>query len=512
MLISWPRRSLGNSPTVHTVVDMTSTPSVLIVGAGFGGLAAALELKRRGYDAFTIIDKADGLGGVWRDNTYPGAACDAPSDLYSFSFAPNAHWPKRFAEQPDILAYMHDVARRYGLDRHMRFGVEVDSADFDADRGVWQVRTTAGELLEADVFVPAVGQLSRPVWPDIAGMDSFAGDAFHSARWDHDVELAGKRVAIIGTGASAIQIIPAIQPKVGQLTVFQRSAPWIIPKIESYYAPPKLNALGKLSMVARFPLIQRAERFGWYSFYELVTSGLEGNGRIAELVSGWADRHRASQISDPELLAKMTPDYEAGCKRGLMASNYYPAVSQPNVHVETSRIAEITPTGVRTEDGTLYEVDVIVYCTGFKATEFLAPMTIRGVGGKELREVWSGGARAYKGLTVPHFPNMFIMYGPNTNLGAGSIIYMHERQARYLRQAVEHLRGAGGYLSVKPEVEARFDEEIQGRLEHTVWTKCTSWYREASGRVTTNWPGRMSEYDKRTHFDVGDYELVRTGR
>ncbi|MFD0360014.1 flavin-containing monooxygenase [Nocardia sp. GCM10030253] len=491
---------------------MTSTPSVLIVGAGFGGLAAALELKRRGYDRFTIIDKAAGLGGVWRDNTYPGAACDAPSDLYSFSFAPNAHWPKRFAQQPDILAYMHDVAERNGLGEHLRFGVEVVSADFDTDRGVWQVATAAGEVLEAEVFVPAVGQLSRPVLPDIAGMDLFGGDAFHSARWDHRVDLTGKRVAIIGTGASAIQIVPAIAPKVGQLTIFQRSAPWIIPKIESYYAPPKLAAWDKRSIATRFPVIQRAERWGWYAFYELVTSGLEGNGRIAEVISGWANRHRASQITDPELLAKMTPDYAAGCKRGLMASNYYPAVARPNVHVETSHISEITPTGVRSEDGVLHEVDVIVYCTGFQATEFLAPMVIRGIGGKELREVWSGGARAYKGLTVPHFPNMFIMYGPNTNLGAGSIIYMHERQARYVRQAVEHLRGARGYLSVKPEVESRFDEEIQGRLEHTVWTKCTSWYREASGRVSTNWPGRMSEYDKRTHFDAGDYDLTRTGR
>jgi cation diffusion facilitator CzcD-associated flavoprotein CzcO len=482
---------------------------VLIVGAGFGGLAAALELKRRGYDDFTIVDKAGGLGGVWRDNTYPGAACDAPSDLYSFSFAPNAHWPKRFAEQPDILAYMRDVAERHGLGKHMRFGVEVVAADFDADRGVWQVATAAGEVLEADVFVPAVGQLSRPVLPNIAGMDSFAGDSFHSARWDHGVDLTGKRVAIIGTGASAIQIIPAIQPKVGQLTVFQRSAPWIIPKIESYYLPPKLD---RLPVLNKIPVIQRAERLGWYGFYELVTSGLEGNGRIADLIAGWANRHRAAQLEDPELLAKMTPDYQAGCKRGLMASNYYPAVTQPNVYVETTHIAEITPTGVVTGGGVRHEVDVIVYCTGFAATEFLAPMAIRGIGGKELREVWADGARAYQGLTVPHFPNLFIMYGPNTNLGAGSIIYMHERQARYLRQAVEHLREAGGYLTVKPEVEQHYDSEIQGRLEHTVWTKCTSWYREASGRVSANWPGRMSEYDKRTHFDARDYDLTRTGR
>ncbi len=483
---------------------MTSTTSVIIVGSGFGGLAAALELKRNGHTDFTILEKADELGGVWRDNTYPGAACDAPSDLYSFSFAPNAHWPKRFAEQPDILAYMHDVARRHGLLDHIRFGVEVDSADFDTDQGIWRVTTTAGDVFEADVFVPAVGQLSRPIMPNIPGMNSFRGDSFHSATWDHSVDLTGKRVAIVGTGASAIQIIPAIQAKVGDLTVFQRSAPWIIPKIERNYLPPKLGLLNKL------PVVQLAERLGWWGFYELVTSGLEGNGPIADVVASWANRHRASQIDDPELLAKVTPDYAAGCKRGLMASNYYPALMQDNIHVETTTIAKITPTAVITEDGVRHPVDVIVYCTGFAATEFLAPMKIRGVGGKELSEVWSGGARAYYGITVPYFPNMFVMYGPNTNLGAGSIIYMHERQARYIRQAVEYLRKQpASYIAVKPEVEERFDTEIQERLERTVWTKCTSWYREASGRVSTNWPGRMSEYDKRTHFDARDYESTR---
>ncbi|MFH5209549.1 flavin-containing monooxygenase [Antrihabitans spumae] len=489
---------------------MTRTPSVLIVGAGFGGLAAALELKRHGHHEFTIIDKADGLGGVWRDNTYPGAACDAPSDLYSFSFEQNANWPKRFAGQADILAYMHDVAERNGLMDHIRFGIEVASADFDADSGVWRVQTSTGEVIEADVFVPAVGQLSRPVMPTIEGMASFRGASFHSAQWNHDVDLTEKRVAIVGTGASAIQIIPAIQPKVGSLTVFQRSAPWIIPKFENYYIPPKVAALTKLPVVNKLPGIHRAERLGWWAFYEFVTSGLEGNGKVADFLTAWATSHRESQIDDPELLAKMTPDYQAGCKRGLMASNYYPAVGQPNVHIETSHIEKITPNAVVTDDGVSHPVDVIVYCTGFAATQFLAPMNIHGIGGKSLREVWSDGARAYYGLAVPHFPNMFVMYGPNTNLGSGSIIYMHEQQARYVRQAVEFLkRKKAFYVAVKPEVEQSYDAEIQKRLEKTVWTKCSSWYREASGRVVANWPGKMSEYGKRTNFDPKDYDVTR---
>jgi cation diffusion facilitator CzcD-associated flavoprotein CzcO len=483
---------------------MPRSPSVLVVGAGFGGLAAALELLRHGHDDVTILEKADDLGGVWRDNTYPGAACDAPSDLYSYSFAPNAKWPKRFAGQREILDYIHDVARDHGVLDRIRFGTEVESAEFDADHGAWQVRTTAGELFTADVFVPAVGQLSRPQLPAIPGRDAFRGAAFHSARWDHDADLRGRRVAIVGTGASAIQIVPAIQPAVGQLTVFQRSAPWIIPKLERAYLPSHLPRLGKAGV------FQLSERAAWWAFYEFVSTGLEGSGVVAGVLTKWANRHRAKQVTDPELLAKVTPDYAAGCKRGLMASNYYPALMQDNVALTTSDIVKITPRAIVTADGTRHEVDVIVYCTGFATHEFLAPMTIRGLGGKDLHEVWAGGARAYLGMTVPNFPNVFVMYGPNTNLGAGSIIYMHERQARYLRLAVEHLDGAdGGYLDVREEAEARFDAEIQERLTHTVWTRCTSWYREASGRVTANWPGSMREYDKRTRrFDAENYTLT----
>jgi len=480
-------------------VNVGRRPSVLVVGAGLGGLAAAIELVRHGHRAVTILEKAADLGGVWRDNTYPGAACDAPSDLYSFSFAPNPAWSRRFAEQAEILDYVHDVARRYGVLDRIRFGHEVVSADFDADRAQWVVSTAGGETFTADVFVPAVGQLSRPQLPNLPGRTSFGGPAFHSAEWDHSVDLTGRRVAVVGTGASAIQIVPAIQPRVGHLTVFQRSAPWIVTKLERAYLPARVP----------FPApVQRVERALWWAFYELISTGLEGSGAVTRVLTKWANWHRAKQVTDPDLLARVTPDYQAGCKRGLLASNYYPTLLQDNVEVATDDIVEITPTAVVTADGRRHEVDVIVYCTGFRTHEFLAPMRIRGVGGKDLHETWTGGARAYLGLTVPHFPNLFMVYGPNTNVGAGSIIYMHEQQARYLRLAVDRLAAnGGGHFDVREDAAERFDAEIQRRLEHTVWTKCASWYREANGRVTANWPGTMREYGKRTRrFDAENYD------
>ncbi|CAM3952750.1 flavin-containing monooxygenase [Smaragdicoccus niigatensis] len=344
---------------------MSSDPSVLIVGAGFGGLAAAIELVRHGHRNVTILEKSDGLGGVWRDNTYPGAACDAPSDLYSFSFAPNTKWPKRFAEQPAILAYMQDVAARYGIVERIRFGVEVTDAEFDADRAHWLVRTSDGAELTANVFVPAVGQLSRPTLPNIPGRDRFAGAQFHSARWNHDVDLTGKRVAVVGTGASAIQIVPAIAPQVAHLTVFQRSVPWIMPKFESWYLPAKSGLFRLL------PVMQTIERRGWWSYFEFLSKALDGNVPIREALTTIAGRHRRSQVTDPTLRAALKPVDAPGCKRGLMSNDFYPALMRDNTRLETARIAEITSTSVITDDGTDHPVDVIVYCTGFSATDFL---------------------------------------------------------------------------------------------------------------------------------------------
>ncbi|RMI31368.1 flavin-containing monooxygenase [Nocardia stercoris] len=476
-------------------------PKVLIVGTGFGGLALALELKRAGYQDFVLLEQADEVGGVWRDNTYPGAGCDIPSPYYSYSFAPNRSWPARFARQRDILAYIRRIVDEYDLRRHIHFGVEVTAAAFDERRAVWQIDTEDGDLYEADVFVPAVGQLSRPSIPAIPGRDRFGGKAFHSARWNHGIDLSGKRVAVIGTGASAIQFVPEIAPKALQLTVFQRSAPWVTNRPDARY-----GVLHRLLA----PALQRVERFGWWAFFEYSTLGLLGNQAVVRSLVGLPKWQLRRQVPDPVLRAKLTPTDSPGCRRALFSDDWYPALGRANVHVETERITEFTRSGIRTADGVEHRFDVVIYATGFAAQDFLGPIEVTGSGGADLREFWAEGARAYLGLAVPDFPNMFLMYGPNTNLGAGSIIFMHECQARYIRGVVEHL-GAhpGTALAVRPAAEQRYDAEIQRRLAKSVWITCDSWYRAASGRVSTNWPGLVSEYRRRTRrVDLADYRTV----
>ncbi|MEA5364578.1 NAD(P)/FAD-dependent oxidoreductase [Amycolatopsis sp., V23-08] len=477
-------------------------PSVLIVGTGFGGIGTAIELKRAGFTDFTILESAAEPGGVWRDNTYPGAACDIPSPLYSFSFEPNPRWPKRFSYQPDILAYLRGVITKYGLEPHIRYGTEVTGAAFED--GVWRVETKNGETFEADVFVPAVGQLSRPVLPTIPGRDRFAGAAFHSARWDHDVDLHGKRVAVIGTGASAVQFVPELRKQAKHVTVFQRTPPYVLAKSDPTYHG------WQHWLFEHLPPTQLLGRLRIFLLAEYATYAMTRHPVLAKMFELRAAQLRRRHIKDPALRAKLTPDYPLGCKRILFTNEYLPALAQPDVDVETARIGEITETGVRTEDGVEHEADVIVYGTGFAATDFLGQIDVRGLDGRPLKDAWSGGARAYLGITVPGFPNMFCVYGPNTNLGAGSIIYMIERQARYIRQAVEQLSRPGvSYLDVLPEVEARYDDEVQARLGHSVWSACTSWYRQADGRVTTNWPGLVTEYDRRTRrLDPADFRVV----
>ncbi|MGW4720164.1 flavin-containing monooxygenase [Nocardia sp. NPDC004260] len=480
-----------------------TTPSIIIIGAGFGGLGIALELRRAGLDTFTILERATDLGGVWRENTYPGAACDVPSPLYSWSYEPKSDWPRRFSEQRDIHEYMQGVADRHGLRRFIRFGTEVTDAEFDERTGQWTVRTADGAQLTADILVPAVGQLSRPALPNIPGIETFTGPAFHSAEWDHDVDLTGKRIACIGTGASAIQYIPRIQPTAGHLTLFQRSAAWVLPKADVEYSALH-HALFKY-----FPPSRLAERFAIWFFFEALALGLTDIPAIKAPVIALADRHREKQVPDAELRAKLTPDYAAGCKRGLFSNEYFPALAQPNVTVETTAIESITPTGIRTADGVEHDVDVIIFGTGFKGTEFLAPMNIYGLGGRKLADVWGDeGARAYLGLSVPQFPNLFMMYGPNTNVGSGSIIYMLESQARYIRQVVRYLTDRPGrYLAARPAAEQRWDDWLQKRLKDTPWNFCSSWYRNASGRITNNWPGATLLYRWKTKtFDPADYD------
>lgn len=474
---------------------------IAIVGAGFGGLAAAIELKRAGFDDLVVFERGDDVGGVWRENTYPGAACDVPSPLYSFSYERNPRWPKRYAPQADILAYLRRVADKYDIRRHIRFGTEVTAADYDEGTRRWLVYLNTGDVLEADALIPAVGQLSRPSWPSIPGRESFAGPMFHSAQWDHSVPLAGKRVAVIGTGASAVQFVPEIQPVVGHLDVYQRTPPYVVPRWDRQFSAVHH------AVFSRVPATQLAERGGWYSVTELLAVAFLYSKPLSKLVTALARSHMRKQVGgDEAMFAKIWPSYPVGCKRILFSNDYLPALCAPNVDLVTDGIDAITPAGVLTRDGVEHPADVLICGTGFTATEFLAPMKIRGVEGRDLNEEWAGGARAYLGVSVPHFPNLFLMYGPNTNLGSGSIVFMQECQARYIRQALQHSAALRRPISVRPEVDAAYDAEVQSRLAGGVWTHCASWYRTATGRVTTNWPGTVTEYRRRTaRFRAAEY-------
>ncbi|MGV9665628.1 flavin-containing monooxygenase [Nocardia niigatensis] len=487
---------------------MTTSPSIVIIGTGFGGIGMALELTRAGIDDFILLERGGDVGGVWRENTYPGAECDVPSPLYSYSFEPNPSWSKRCAPQAEIQRYLRGLAGKYGLLGRIRFESEVTAAEFDDVTGTWTVRLADGDVLRAGIVVSAVGQLSRPALPELPGLETFTGAAFHSAEWDHAVDLRGKKVAVIGTGASAVQFVPAIQPDVAALTVFQRSATWILPKPDTDYGPVRR------ALFERVPPVLLAERLAWWTLCETVSLSIVDIPAIRPIVSRISTRHLERQVADPVLRAKLTPDAPPGCKRGLFSNDYFPALARPNVHLETTGIAEITPTGVRTADGTLHEADVIIYGTGFKGTEFLWPMSVTGSGGRKLHDEWAGGARAFKGITVPGFPNLFLLYGPNTNLGAGSIVHIIESQTRYIRQAVELLRRCPGHvLDARPEVEAAYDAEIQGRLDRSVWNFCTSWYRNAAGRITNNWPGTVTGYRRVTRrLNLADYRLAPAAR
>ncbi|MCY7396408.1 MAG: NAD(P)/FAD-dependent oxidoreductase [Nocardioides sp.] len=471
------------------------TPRALVIGAGFGGLGAARALRQQGITDITVLERADAIGGVWRDNTYPGAACDVPSPLYSWSWALNPRWGRRYAGQAEILAYLQASAQQAGLVDLVRTGREVASVTYDEGDGLWRVVTTDATTYDAEIVVSAVGQLSNPVIPDLPGIESFAGPAFHSARWRHDVDLAGRRVAVIGTGASAIQFVPGIVDTVGELTLFQRSAPYVVPKPDTAYSPHH-HALFR-----RFPALLRLERRGIFALTELLNATLTGQSRItgpmtALLRAAWRLQLQR-QVRDRSLRTDLIPDHPIGCKRMLFSNDWYPALARAHVHVVTQAVTGVEPTGVRTGDGVLHEADVLIWGTGFAATRFLVPMRVTGVGGADLHERWSDGARAHLGVSVPGFPSFFVVYGPNTNLGGSSIIAMLEAQAGYVAQVARRLADSGARaLVVRAGVAEAFDREMQQRLSTSAWAGCTSWYRDGA-RITTNWPGLVTEYQQR---------------
>lgn len=477
---------------------------VIIVGAGFGGIAAAIELRRHGIGELTILERGDGLGGTWRDNTYPGCACDVPSHLYSFSYAQRRDWSRLCSPQEEILRYLQAVAADYGVDRLVVPGADVVSCTWQDGPRRWSVASADGRRWEADAVILATGQLHEPAIPRLAGAEQFAGHRFHSARWDHRYELRGKRVAVVGTGASAVQFVPEIAARVDRLVVFQRTGNWFLPRRNRPY-PRWLRKI-----VERAPGLQAARRRLIYNYTESLTAAIRHPQTWGRLVRGWAAAFMRLQLRDPQLRRKAWPEYTFGCKRVLFSSRFLPALRRPNVELVTEPIERLTCAGIVTADGVERPVDCLIYATGFRATEFMFPMRVTGAGNRDLREVWAAGPHAHLGIVVPGFPSMFIVYGPNTNTSGGSIITYEEAQAAYIRQALEQIRDREvAAIDVLAEVEAATDREVQSRFEGTAWTRCDSWYRDDSGRIVTNWPGYMREYEARLRiFDSTEYEFV----
>jgi cation diffusion facilitator CzcD-associated flavoprotein CzcO len=476
-------------------------PRVVIIGAGFGGIAAAAALLRAGFDDVVLLEKAGRVGGVWRDNGYPGCACDVPAPLYSFSFAPNPRWSRRFPPQEEILDYLQRTADECGVTPRVRFRTEVTAAEWDDAGRVWRVRTADGGELVADVLVPAVGQLSRPSVPALTGAERFAGPALHTARWDPGLALDGKRVGVIGTGASAIQLVPAIARRAARVSVFQRSAPWTLPKPDRRYGRTRHFAYGKM------PFLMLPARAGTWAMTVVTGRALTGHRLAGALLRGVSSTQRRRQVRDPALRRRITPDTPMGCKRVLFTSDWLPTLARRDVDLVTEKIVEVTAAGIRTADGELHNCDIILYATGFAATDFLAPMGITGRGGVGLADAWRDGAYAYLGMAVPNFPNLFLIYGPNTNTGNTSVLYFHECQARFVVQAVRTIAG-GIELEVRRDRAREFDAEMQRRLAASVWAGCQSWYRTATGRIVTNWPGMAAEYRRRTaRLNRADYRV-----
>jgi cation diffusion facilitator CzcD-associated flavoprotein CzcO len=479
--------------------SMAEPLSVVIVGAGFGGIGMAIRLRRAGIDDFVVLEKSAELGGTWRDNTYPGAACDVPSHLYSFSFERKTDWSRRFPPQQEILDYLRHCAAKYRVEP--RFNVEVKEAVFDAADGVWRVRTADGEELVSRALITACGQLNRPAYPSIPS--DFRGTAFHSSRWDHSCDLTGKRVAAIGTGASAIQFVPHVASRAEQVYLFQRTPPYVLRKPDRPYRAWERRLLRGL------PILHTLSRVKSYAQYES-----RGLGFIVKpaLMKRYADvfrRQLAEQVPDPELRETLTPEYVMGCKRILISNDYYAALTRPNVELITDRVERLSEAGVVTADGRERPVDVVIYGTGFQTHGFLAPMTVRGLEGRDLNEAWRDGAEAYLGIAVSGFPNLFMLYGPNTNLGHNSIIYMLESQFNYIEGCLRALRRAR-YIDVRPDVQRAYNLDLHRRFEHTVWsTGCTSWYRSADGKIVNNWPGFTFTYRRATRRpDPRDFHVT----
>jgi cation diffusion facilitator CzcD-associated flavoprotein CzcO len=480
---------------------------VAVIGSGFGGLGAAVRLRREGITDFVVLERAASVGGTWRDNSYPGCACDVPSHLYSFSFAPNPDWPRTFSGQEHIRAYLEHVTDTFGLRPHIRLNSEVRMMRWDGTQLRWNIETSSGNL-SADVVVSATGPLSDPKVPDIRGLDSFPGKVFHSARWDHDYDLRGKRVAMIGTGASAIQIVPSIQPEVGRLTLFQRTPAWVMPRMD--------RAIGGLerSLHRALPFTAQVRRGLLWGIRELQVQAFTKHPNQLGFVEKLARRNMYRAVKDPALRAKLTPGYRIGCKRILLSSEYYPALTRPNVDVVASGLSEVRGSTLVASDGTEAEADAIIFGTGFHVTDMPIAERVVGADGRTLAETWKGGMAALRGASAAGFPNWMTIIGPNTGLGNSSMILMIESQLNYMADYLRQLDALGGRaaLDARPAAVSLWNNRVQERMKRTVWNTggCTSWYLDAAGRNTTIWPGTTSEFRRATRrVDLTEYEVLR---
>lgn len=493
---------LDDSPT-----SLPAHADVAVIGAGFSGLGAAIKLRQSGRHDFVVLERASEVGGTWEANRYPGCQCDVPSNLYSFSFAPNPDWSQTFALQPEIWRYLRGVADDHGLRSHLRLGCELQEASWDEQAGLWRLETSRGTMT-ARVVVSGMGELSKPAIPNLPGIESFAGGAFHTAHWDAGRDLRGRRVAVVGTGASAVQVVPKIQPEVERLTVFQRTPPWILPHPGRPVRPRERRLFRHL------PAVQRAIRGAVYWGRETFVLGFARHrlSRVPRLV---ALRHLDAQVADPALRRALTPDYEIGCKRILLSDEYFPALQQPNVELVATAVTEVRPHGLVTADGREHAADTIVWGTGFDATENEAATRFRGRGGHLLGDVWEEqGMQALRGTTVAGFPNLFLMTGPNTLLGHNSVVFIIESQLAYLIDALGTMDARGAtVVDTRPAAQAAFNATVQRRMRGTVWVDggCASWYLDARGHNTTLWPGTSWSFRQATRrFDPAEHLLEST--
>ena len=486
----------------HTNGSGTSHARIAIVGAGFSGIGMAARLLQEGIDDFVVLERAEELGGTWRDNTYPGCQCDIPSTLYSYSFAPNPDWSRAYPKQWEIREYLHRCAHEFGVVPHIRLGHEVTEATWDEASRCWRLGTSRGELT-ANFLVAGMGGLTEPSIPEIPGIDEFEGTMFHSAQWDHDHDLRGERVAVIGTGASAIQFVPKVQPLVEKLHVFQRTPSWVMPD------PDRRVSDFERDLFRRFPITQRALRAALYAFHETTVLGTIVDRRLSSLFEQIARLHLKRQVPDPELRAKLTPSYTLGCKRITMSDTYYPALTQPNAEVVTDPIQEIRTGSIATVDGAEREIDTIILGTGFRVFDNPGLQQVRGRGGRSLAEVWQGSPRAYLGTAIPGFPNLFLLVGPNSAGGYNSIIFTSEAHINYVLSCIKSMDRQGiETVEVRPEAYEEFVAETDRRLGESVWNRggCSSWYLDENGRNGVWWPGfTWRLWQKTRRFDAGNY-------